>query len=267
MIPFAVEVALQLAKMWVVYYVFIHILYYAAGGAIAWYLKRNHPELPTNRLSEAQIVQQKMQSEKAFPLYCLVPAVGDVFRMYGSSKVCYSLEECGGVMQSLVSIVVYLTLVEAGVFWIHYWWLHEFSWGKKNLNHALHHSHKTASDMNSWTGYAFEAVDGAAQGVPFVLFQFIVPVPYAFVFCAGAFVAIWTMYIHVGYPHAPWPLMGADYHYIHHIYNRYNYGLFTQFWDYMFDTLKHPSVETMKEANSMAFVADQERDALKAKST
>jgi len=25
-----------------------------------------------------------------------------------------------------------------------------------------------------WTGYAFEAVDGFAQGMPFVLFQFLI---------------------------------------------------------------------------------------------
>jgi len=246
------DVLFSLAYGWVFYYVFIHILYYAIGFILEHYLKRHHKHLPTNRITPELVSQQKNQSELAFPLYCTVPAIGDLFRQYGFSQVCYSMTECGGIVTSLINFAIYFVLVEAGVFWIHYWWLHEFEWGKRVLNHKLHHSHRTASEMNGWTGYAFEAVDGAAQGIPFVLFQFVVPVPFILTLIAGFTVGLWTMYIHVGFPHAPWPLMGADYHYIHHIYNRYNYGLFTIFWDTVFSTVKHPSPDTLKQAAILA---------------
>jgi len=94
--------------------------------------------------------------------------------------------------------------------------------------------------MTSFAGYAFEAVDGASQGMPFILTAFIIPIPEIFHVMAGLGVGIWTLYIHVGAPHLPWPLMGADYHYIHHRDNWYNFGLFTMLWDGIFGTLRHP---------------------------
>jgi len=97
--------------------------------------------------------------------------------------------------------------------------------------------------MTTYSGYAFEAVDGAAQGVPFVLFQFVVPIPYLYSLSIGLGVGLWTMYIHVGTPRLPWPLMGADYHYIHHRDNWYNFGLFTQLWDWLYGTLRDPSTD------------------------
>mmetsp|Transcript_9560 Transcript_9560/g.17439 ORF Transcript_9560/g.17439 Transcript_9560/m.17439 type:complete len:108 (+) Transcript_9560:120-443(+) len=71
-----------------------------------------------------------------------------------------------------------------------------------------------------------------------------VPIPETLAVLAGAVVGVWTMYIHVAEPAMPWPLMGADYHSVHHIYNWYNFGLFTQLWDYLFNTLRHPDETT-----------------------
>ena len=88
-----------------------------------------------------------------------------------------------------------------------------------NLNHDDHHKFVHADKMTTWSGYAFEAIDGALQGVPFVLYQFVVPIPLVLSVAAGAFVGVWTMYIHVKEPALPWPMMGADYHHLHHVYN------------------------------------------------
>jgi hypothetical protein len=36
-------------------------------------------------------------------------------------------------------------------------------------------------------------------------------------------------------------MMGADYHHVHHIYNWYNFGLFTCLWDTLCGTIRHPT--------------------------
>jgi len=138
-------------------------------------------------------------------------------------------------------------MVEGGVFFVHYWMLHKWPWGKRNLNHALHHSMKEQTEMTSWSGYAFEAVDGASQGLPFVIFLLIVPIPVIYQLVSGLGVGIWTMYIHVGVPRLPWPWMGADFHYIHHRDNWFNFGLFTRFWDWLFGTLRDPQLEKVSK--------------------
>jgi sterol desaturase/sphingolipid hydroxylase (fatty acid hydroxylase superfamily) len=77
----------------------------------------------------------------------------------------------------------------------------------------------------------------------------IIPLPESFTIVAGLFVALWTMYIHTGTAYRlPWPLMGSDYHLIHHVYNWYNIGLYTHFWDWVFGTLKHPRTEEVHKA-------------------
>jgi Delta7-sterol 5-desaturase len=139
-----------------------------------------------------------------------------LLRHHGLSKVTDTFAECGGVGQSLANFALYMFLVEGGVFFVHYWMLHVWEWGIKNLNHNDHHKYVHDDQMTSWSGYAFEAIDGTLQGVPFVVFQFVVPIPMAFSIAAGAVVGIWTLYIHVGVPGLPWPFMGADYHNVHH---------------------------------------------------
>lgn len=85
--------------------------------------------------------------------------------------------------------------------------------------HAKHHAAKRSSEMTVWTGFAFEPIDGTLQGLPLPLSQLLVPVPYAAVLAVATTLGLWTMYIHIGEPHLPYPLMGADYHVLHHKYN------------------------------------------------
>lgn len=41
--------------------------------------------------------------------------------------------------------------------------------------------------MSIWTGFAFEAIDGASQGMPFVVFQFLIPIPWVLSVMIGGF--------------------------------------------------------------------------------
>ena len=70
-----------------------------------------------------------------------------------------------------------------------------------------------------------------------------VPVPVAFVFGMEILTGLWTLYIHTDVCPLPWPLMGCDYHYIHHRYNWYNFGFMTVLFDTMFKTVRHPKAD------------------------
>jgi len=204
------------------------------------------PHLPTNQITSEELKKQLYLSEIAFPLYCLVPVSGDMFRRNNLSRICESVSSCGGWLQSFVNFVLYLLLVEGAVYFVHYWMLHKWPWGKRHLKHNVHHAMKESNEMTTFSGYAFEAVDGASQGMPFIIFQWIVPIPYVFSIISGLGVGVWTMYIHQGAPRLPWPWMGADFHYIHHRDNWYNFGLFTRLWDHLNGTLRDPSLENIK---------------------
>merc|ERR1712146_217686 len=109
-------------------------------------------------------------------------------------------------------------------------------WGKEHLKHDVHHSYKHGSEMFTWSGYAFEAIDGSLQGLPLVIGTLLVPIPSSFHIFSGAFVGVWTMYILTGtVVSLPWPFMGSDYHLIHHGLNWYNFGLYNvlglSLWD------------------------------------
>lgn len=118
--------------------------------------------------------------------------------------------------------------------------LHVWKWGKKNLKHGDHHKFEKEDEMNVWTGFAFDPFDGLSQGIGLCVCQWIFAVPVSWVLFFSSIISLWAMHIHQGYIHLPWPFMGSDYHAVHHKYNWYNFGFFTQFWDWMFSTVKHP---------------------------
>jgi lathosterol oxidase len=239
--------SIALCGCWLYYYTLIHVLYYGGGTFVRFLYKFFKPEAKHLKLSEELTKEQIYLSELAFPLYSAVPALSDLCLRLGISKIKPTVEDCGGWGISIRNMVLYMFLVEGMIYYVHYWLLHKWKWGKDNLKHDIHHAYKHESEMSTWSGYAFEAVDGASQGLPFVFCTLLVPIPKMFHIVSGASVGMWTMYIHTGKPVSlPWPLMGSDYHLIHHVFNWYNFGLYTMFWDWLFGTLKHPSAKVDK---------------------
>jgi sterol desaturase/sphingolipid hydroxylase (fatty acid hydroxylase superfamily) len=100
--------------------------------------------------------------------------------------------------------------------------LHKWNLGKRLGEHAYHHVYKYADQLNAFSGYSFAPQDGWSQGLALALGTLVVPVPLPFVFFMEAATGLWTLYIHTDISPLPWPLMGCDYHYIHHRYNWYN---------------------------------------------
>ena len=142
-----------------------------------------------------------------------------------------------------MNAVLYILLVELLVFVDHYYVLHRW----KHMRHCVHHAFRTRPEMSAWVAFAFYPLDGLSQGLPILYAACIVPVPFYFVCSMIACVGVWTLCIHTSSFRLPFPLMGADYHFVHHKYNWFNFGLFTACCDSMWGTLKHPG-ESAEEA-------------------
>lgn len=54
------------------------------------------------------------------------------------------------------------------------------------------------------------------------------------------FTGLWTTNIHDCLHAKIMPIMGAGYHTIHHTTYKHNYGHYTIYFDYLYDTLTHP---------------------------
>ena len=213
-----------LGMTWLFYYAMIHALFYVIGTFLRWYVNIVWPEAGTNQVS-AKLASSHIQiSEVAFPLYCMVPVLGDFLKKKGYAASCDTMEECGGTMQSILSFGLFILLLEFIVFFDHWYILHVWKWGKANLKHDAHHKYEASDEMTSWTGFAFDPLDGFSQGLGIAICQYFIAVPCYFIWILSFMIGIWTMYIHQGVPGLPWPLMGADYHFIHHKFNWYVRG-------------------------------------------
>lgn len=132
---------------------------------------------------------------------------------------------------------LYLLLLELLVFLDHYYLLHRW----KHLQHGVHHSFRTAEAVCAWVAFAFHPWDGLSQGMPVLYAAMVVPVAWNVVYATILAVGLWTVYIHTDAPSLPFPLMGCDYHRIHHQKNWYNFGLFTVTFDWLWGTLMPPT--------------------------
>jgi len=137
--------------------------------------------------------------------------------------------------------------------------LHKWNLGKRLGEHAYHHVYKYADQLNAFSGYSFAPQDGWSQGLALALGTLVVPVPLPFVFFMEAATGLWTLYIHTDISPLPWPLMGCDYHYIHHRYNWYNFGFMTLTMDTLFGTVKHPKADALDKSRGVIPMPEEEK--------
>lgn len=225
---------------WTFFYLSTVGFYHVVSRLAAAYARTYHPDRETNKVPAELQEHMVSTSHIAFPLYVCVPLIGEFARKKGWERSCGSVEECGGWAATIAGCVGYFVLAELLIFLDHYYLLHKNENGKRLLNHAKHHVYKHADQLNGWSGFAFAAQDGFSQGIQLVVATFFIPAHIGFVLFLEIFVAFWTIYIHTDVLPIPWPLMGCDYHYLHHKYNWYNFGFMTVFWDTIFNTVKHP---------------------------
>merc|ERR1719217_2007832 len=172
---------------------------------------------------------------------------------------CEDVQDCGGPVRSLLGCLAYFGALELLIFVDHYYLLHKWEVGKRLGQHAYHHVYKYADQLNAFSGYSFAPQDGWSQGMALPLATLFVPVPVPFVYTMEVLTGLWTLYIHTDICPLPWPLMGCDYHYIHHRYNWYNFGFMTLLFDTMFNTAKHPKEDALELSRGDVAMPDREK--------
>lgn len=165
-------------------------------------------------------------TRQALPCYTLLPLC---------AHACH--RGLGDREFSIALSVLYLLLVEFLVFVDHYYVLHRW----QRAAHSAHHEFK-ARDLGAWVAFAFHPLDGLSQGMPTLYAALVVPVSWHVVYLTIACVGAWTLAIHHRCVRFAYPLMGYEYHAIHHEYNWFNFGLFTVLFDTLWGTIRHPPV-------------------------
>ena len=161
---------------------------------------------------------------RALPIYFLLPVL--TFLCNQASLFSDSTP--------LLNFVVYFWTVELFTFLDHYYFLHK----KKHFRHDVHHKFK--ADIDWHVSFAFFPLDGLSQGFPILICALVCRVSASCVYCMIFFVGIWTLFIHTDTGVRIPFFLDFRYHQIHHTKNWHNFGLFTQTFDNVFGTLKHP---------------------------
>ena len=218
------------------------ILYYVAAAAFhvivynvfreRYYTsKGREDEIPTWETIRGQIVV----AQGAIFFYAALPVFMSWLVEEGYTKCYFYIDEVGGWTNYLLNTLLYFTLVEFGIYWMHRT-LHTNKFLFKYV-HAKHHAYMEAKTLTPWASIAFNPLDGILQASPYVATLMVVPAHYITATLMLAFTAIWATNIHDAVPGTWGPIMGSEYHLIHHTHLRYNHGQIFVFMDYLFGTL------------------------------
>jgi len=194
------------------------------------------------RPSTAIILDQIKLAQAALFIYVGLPVVDEYLVENGYTKVYYSLDEVGGFGYYALYMVLYFSMVEIGIYWMHRT-LHTNKFLYKHV-HGRHHAYNKPETLTPWASIAFNPIDGMLQAAPYVLCLPIVPVHYLTHFGLLFFTAIWATYIHDSMDLNIDPIMGSKYHTVHHTHYIYNYGQVFTFCDRFWGTLRVPEGKT-----------------------
>ena len=249
-----------LLSCWFVFLLAVSIFYRIVPPVVDAWSRRRYPKSPTAMVSTELQNNMKEVAEHAFPLYATMPVLTDFFQKKGWAATCDGIDDCGGVVPTILGCVLFFAIVEVLIFVDHYYLLHKWDVGKRIGQHAYHHVYKFADQLNAYSGYSFAPQDGWSQGMPLALCTLFVPVPIAFVLTLEVLTGLWTLYIHTDLCPLPWPFMGCDYHYIHHRYNWYNFGFMTVTMDTLFRTVKHPPKDALAKSRGELPMPEKEKE-------
>ena len=187
------------------------------------------------------IRKQQWHAQTSLFIYAMLPVLSEILIENKVTKVYFYVDEVGGWGQYTAYFLLYIALVEIGIYWMHRT-LHTNKWLYTNI-HGPHHMYKTKDMLTPWASIAFHPLDGILQACPYVIFLHVVPVHYFTHFVLLFFSGVWATNIH----DAMWldsePIMGAKYHTLHHTHFLYNYGQFFTFCDALWGTLREPARE------------------------
>ncbi len=218
-------------------------LYYVTAGLWHLYIYQLRgdyffTEQGFEKPSRATIWDQVQLAQASMFLYAALPVLSEWFIENGWTQCYYYIEEVGGWPFYLAFTLLYMVLVEVGVYWMHRT-LHENKMLYKYI-HALHHKYNKPSTLSPWASVAFNPIDGILQASPYVFWLFFVPCHYLTHVALVFFTAVWATNIHDAMDGDTEPVMGSKYHTMHHTHYHYNFGQFFIFCDYFFGTLRVP---------------------------
>lgn len=222
------------------------IVYYLTAG-IFHYFCYVHPLSKTifahrTRPTGAIMWDQIQLAQASLIIYVMLPVVDEFLVEQGYTRAYYTLEQVGGWVWYLTYFVLYMALVEIGIYWVHRT-LHTNKWLYKHV-HMLHHKYNRPDTLTPWASIAFHPLDGMLQASPYVLAILICPCHYLTHVLLLFFTAIWATYIHDAMDWNVDPVMGSKYHTVHHTHYIYNYGQMFIFCDWFWGTLRIPDGPT-----------------------
>jgi lathosterol oxidase len=185
------------------------------------------------------MIDQMVVAQSSMFLYAMLPVLSEFVIESKWTRCFYYLEEVGGIVPAIMYFILYIMIVEIGVYWMHRT-LHTNKLLYKYI-HGLHHKYNKAVTLTPWASIAFNPIDGILQASPYVVGIFLVPVNYYTHILCLFFTGIWATNIHDSVPADSEPFMGAKYHTYHHTHYHYNFGQFFIFCDYFWGTLKLPA--------------------------
>ena len=225
------------------------VLYYVTAGLWHVYIYQLYGdyffiEQGFEKPSAATIKDQIQLAQGSMFLYAALPVLAEWFVEKGWTVCYYYIEDIGGWSYYLAFTLLYMSMVEVGVYWMHRT-LHENKTLYKYI-HGLHHKYNKPSTLSPWASVAFNPIDGILQASPYVVCLFIVPCHYLTHVALVFFTAVWATNIHDAMDGDTEPVMGSKYHTMHHTHYHYNFGQFFIFADWMFGTLRVPEPRAAK---------------------
>nr|GLL19268.1 delta(7)-sterol-C5(6)-desaturase-like [Ipomoea trifida] len=232
---------------WLRCYIGGTLLYLLSGVLWCFYIYyfKRHLYFPKDTIpSNRAMLLQIGVSMKAMPCYSALPALSEYMIEHGWTK-CYPRISDVGFPLYLAYLIVYLVIVEFGIYWMHRE-LHDIKPLYKYI-HATHHIYNKQNTLSPFAGLAFNPLDGILQAVPHVVALFLVPTHLTTHIILLFVEGVWTANIHDCIDGKVWPIMGAAYHTIHHTTYRHNYGHYTIWMDWMLGTLHRPTDDELKK--------------------
>ncbi|XP_057249458.1 delta(7)-sterol-C5(6)-desaturase [Beta vulgaris subsp. vulgaris] len=197
------------------------------------YVSASKESMPSRRT----MVFQAIGAFTSIPVSTLFSTTFEWMAENGWTKTYPRISDVGWTYY-VISTLIYLFVVEFGIYWAHRL-MHDIKPIYKYV-HAPHHRYSKEIMISPFAGWSGHPLDGALQELPYGIVLSIVPVHFTTFLGLFLVEAVWGVMVHDRSDAKGWPIMGSDYHTIHHTSGRNNYGNYTIFMDWLFGTLRHP---------------------------
>lgn len=185
--------------------------------------------------------QMRLATASIF-IYTMLPVIDEFLIEQHWTAAYYTVAEIGGWAWYGLYFIIYMAMVEIGIYWMHRT-LHTNKWMYKHI-HMLHHTYNKPETLTPWASIAFHPLDGMLQASPYVASILICPCHYLTHMVLLFFTGVWATYIHDSMDWNVDPIMGSKYHTVHHTHYIYNYGQIFTFCDRYWGTLRVPTQPT-----------------------